>query len=71
MDDYHTSGGMAFLFSIITCGIYSWYWCYRMGQKMDGLKGGYHTILFLLLGIFGLGIVDWCIIQDELNHRAA
>jgi hypothetical protein len=70
-DDYQTSGGMAFLFSIITCGIYGWYWNYRMGRKMDSLKGGNHSILFLILAIFGLGIVNYCIMQGELNTRAA
>lgn len=70
-DSYTTSGGMAFLFTLITCGIYSWYWAYRMGAKVDKLKnGGSHTILFIVLQIFGLGIVNYCILQDTVNDYA-
>jgi uncharacterized membrane protein len=69
-DDYQTTGGKAFLFTIITCGIYGWYWNYKMGVKMDSIKGGNNTILFLILAIFGLGIVNYCIMQNELNANA-
>lgn len=70
-DSYTTSGGMAFLFTLITCGIYSWYWAYRMGAKVDKLKnGGSHTILFIILQIFGLGIVNYCILQSAVNDYA-
>ena len=30
--EYATSGGMAFLFTLITCGIYGIYWYYKMGK---------------------------------------
>lgn len=70
-DSYTTGGGMAFLFTLITCGIYSWYWAYRMGTKVDKFKnGGSHTILFVILQIFGLGIVNYCILQDTVNDYA-
>lgn len=50
---------------------YSWYWAYRMGAKVDKLKnGGSHTILFIVLQIFGLGIVNYCILQDTVNDYA-
>lgn len=67
-DGYQTSGGMALLYTLITCGIYGFYWNYRMGQKMDKKKDGSHAILFLLLSIFGLGIVNYCIMQSALNE---
>lgn len=69
-DGYQTSGGMALLYTLITCGIYGFYWNYRMGQKMDKKKVGNHAILFLLLSIFGLGIVNYCIMQSTLNESA-
>jgi hypothetical protein len=70
-DSFQTSGGLAFLFGLITCGIYTIYWNYRMGVKMDKLKnGGSHSILFLILSIFGLQIVNYCIMQSELNDHA-
>jgi uncharacterized membrane protein YpjA len=70
-DDFQTSGGMVVLLTIITCGIYGWYWSYRMGQKMDMLKpDSNHAVLFIVLQIFGLGIVNYCIMQSEINTRA-
>lgn len=67
-----TSGGMVFLFSVITCGIYGWYWLYKMGERCDRIKGtaGSSNVIYLILGIFGLGIVSYCLIQDTLNKTA-
>lgn len=68
-----TTGGMTLLFSIITCGIYEIYWAYKMGEKVDRLKGqpgGSSPVLFLILGIFGLQIINYCLIQDTLNKFA-
>lgn len=65
-----TSGGMVVLFTLITCGIYGWFWIYKMGQKVDAIKGmpgGNSAILYLLLQFFGLGIVNYCLIQDVIN----
>ena len=70
-DTYQTSGGMAFLFSLLTCGIYSFYWNYRMGQKIDSVKNGSNAVLFLILSIFGLEIVNFCIAQSFINDQAA
>ena len=71
-----TSPGMVLLFSIITCGIYTLYWFYRAGEKINRLhmrnndpSGDLH-ILYLVLGIFGLGIVSYALIQSELNKIA-
>ena len=64
-----TSGGMVLVFTIITCGIYGWYWLYKMGDRCDRIKGmnGSSGILYLILGIFGLSIVSYCLIQDTIN----
>ena len=67
---YGPSGGTVLLFSIITCGIYGLYWMYQMGQRVEiirGTSGGTTGILFLLLQLFGLGIVSLAIMQSELN----
>ena len=63
------SGGMVLVFTIITCGIYGWYWLYKMGDRCDRIKGmnGSSGILYLILGIFGLSIVSYCLIQDTIN----
>lgn len=72
-----TSGGMALLFTLITCGIYGWYWMYKQGEKLDAAKdahgisnGGNSGIIYLILGIFGLGIVSYALMQDSLNKLA-
>lgn len=70
------SGGMSILLVIITCGIYWIYWYYRMGQKLY-IAGQTHnkdindnSVLYLILGIFSLGIVAECLIQSDLNKFA-
>lgn len=68
------SGGTAFLLTLVTCGIYGFYWAYRMGQAVNtartkrGLAANdSNSILYLILQVFGLGIVTYCLIQNELN----
>lgn len=71
-----TSGGMAFLFTLITCGIYGLYWLYKQGEKLDaakeqrGMSGGSSGIIYLLLGIFGLSIIAYALMQDSINKMA-
>ena len=71
------SGGMVILHTIITCGIYGFYWIYQIGKllykaeterNMPGAKD--NTILYLILQIVGLGIVNYVLIQSELNEMA-
>ena len=66
------SGGMAFLFSILTLGIYAFYWTYKLGCKVDEMKGtqGNSGILYLILTFFCLGIIPYCLAQDEINKHA-
>jgi len=70
-----TSGGLAFVYSLITCGIYSLFWSYKMGKNMDEINankgmnaGSNYAVLFLVLQLFGFGIVNYAIIQNELNN---
>ena len=67
-----TSGGKAVLFSILTLGIYNIYWNYKLGCKVDDMKGtsGSTGVLYLVLGLIGLGIVNSCLAQDEINKHA-
>lgn len=64
-----TSGAMVFVLSLVTCSIYSWYWLYKMGERCDRIKGSNSSsgIVYLILGIFGLGIVAYCLMQDTIN----
>ena len=68
------SGGMVILFSLITCGIYSLYWLYKMGETivMAKQKRGMTAdtnlpIIYLVLALFGLGIVSYALMQNALN----
>lgn len=66
-----TSGAMCLILTLVTCGIYGWYWMYKMGEKCDRIKGtnGNSGIIFLLLGLFQLSIISYCLIQDTINKR--
>lgn len=74
--DQTLSGGSAFLFSIITCGIYTYFWAYKMAKASNvakankGLPTDDNAILYIILQIFGLGIVNYCLIQNDLNTIA-
>ena len=75
-EDSNFSGAKSLLFTIITCGIYGIYWNYKIGKEIyeAGQKRGIdisdNSVLYLILGIFGLGIVNYCMVQDELNKIA-
>lgn len=67
------SGGMAVLLTLVTCGIYSFYWNYKMGQKLNLAGRKYNksisdnSVLYLVLSLLGLTIVNYCLIQSDLN----
>ncbi len=73
-DEKTASGGMTILFTILTCGIYSFYWNYKMGQKLANAGRKYNKpiadngVLYLVLALFGLSIVNYCLIQSDLNR---
>ncbi|MBR3645661.1 MAG: DUF4234 domain-containing protein [Lachnospiraceae bacterium] len=70
------SGIMAFVFTLITCGIYSFYWMYKQGCKIDemkmrrGISSSGTGILYLVFAVFGLSIISYCLMQNELNNYA-
>ena len=72
----NTSGGVAFLLSLVTCGIYGLYWAYKQGEKIDEAKTAREImasnsgIIYLLLTIFGFGIIAEALMQNELNSMA-
>ncbi|TLG77414.1 DUF4234 domain-containing protein [Culicoidibacter larvae] len=74
-EDYNgTSGGMVVLLSIITCGIYGMYWWYQIAKKVTlaqqkaGMPTNDNSILYLILAIFGFGIIGSAILQSDLNN---
>lgn len=70
------SAGMIILLTIVTFGIYGWIWLYHAGEKVDKIRQlngeapANSSLLYLLLSIFGLSIVVYCLIQLELNKVA-
>ncbi len=70
------SGGLAFVFTLITCGIYGFYWAYKIGeliktaQTKRGMTPKDNSILYLILQLFGLGIVVYALAQNDLNEMA-
>jgi len=71
-----TSGGMALLLTIVTCGIYGWYWAYKMGERVDtiknraGVPSSNSGIIYIVLQVFGLGIIAYALMQDTANKFA-
>lgn len=75
-DEHDINGGTAILLSLVTCGIYTIYWNYAMGKKLYKAKlksddrADDNSVLYLILAIFGLNIINYCLIQNELNTYA-
>ena len=71
--DDSLSGGKDFLLSLVTCGIWGIYWAYKMGQattkaqEKNGLTPTDNSVLYLILQLFGFSIVNYCLIQNDLN----
>ena len=75
-DETMQSGGIAFLLTLVTCGIYGIYWAYKMGKAINqakinrGMPEDDKSILYLILQILGLGIVNYALMQNDLNEMA-
>jgi len=75
-DKSSQSGGMVLLLTIVTCGIYGWIWIYQVGKRLaeagqkHGVQIADNSVMYLVLDLFGLGIVDYCLIQSDLNKFA-
>ena len=61
----------------LTCGIYLFIWMYKAGEQVNIAKSSRGLpvdsnsgVMYLLLTVFGLGIVAYALIQSELNHIA-
>lgn len=74
-DQQGTSGVTVFLLGLVTCGIYLFYWWYKAAEKVNAMRqmngypvDGNNSVLYLLLCIFGLSIVNYCLLQSELNR---
>lgn len=67
---------MAFVLTLITCGIYGFYWAYQMGRKIydysvkNNMALSDNSVLYIILQLLGLGIVNYCLMQNDLNTIA-
>ena len=75
-EDPEFNGAKAFLFTLITCGIYSFFWAYKLGKNIQiaqskrNLPASDNSTLYIILNLFGLGIVTYCLAQNEVNNMA-
>lgn len=70
-DGFNVQGWLVLVLYLVCCHFYLIYWSYKMGQRLDAWHN-YSTsraVLFLILSIFGLDIVVWALLQDELNMK--
>ena len=71
-----TSGIAVLLLGWVTCNIYNIYWLYKAGNRLDALKAANgearenRGIISLILSLFGLNLVAWDMIQNDLNKLA-
>jgi hypothetical protein len=71
--DPNFTGGKHFLLTLVTCGIWSFIWSYQVGQQMAeaqrqrGWPSSDNSVLYLVLTIFGLGIVTYALVQSDVN----
>ena len=72
-NDPDFTGVKSFIFTLITCGIYGIYWNYKIGKEMYeanqkvGIQASDNSVIYLILSIFGLSIVTYCLVQNDLN----
>jgi len=72
-NNQQSTAGMDILLGIVTCGFYFYYVYYKMGKlesntyRNFGMPPKDDSILYVILGIFGLAIVTYAIVQDNLN----
>ena len=56
------------LLGIVTCGIWQIYCYYKYSKKLVNLGSDDNSIINVILGVFGFGIVAVCIMQNSINN---
>ncbi|MEF2243663.1 MULTISPECIES: DUF4234 domain-containing protein [unclassified Paenibacillus] len=75
-NDPSFTGGKHFLLTIVTCGIWSFIWSYQVGKHIAhaqyhrGYQPTDNSAVYLILTIFGLGIVTYALAQNDVNKLA-
>ena len=70
-----SNAGTDLVLSIFTCGLYTIYMHYKAGKleasahTLHGLPPKDDSVLYLILTIFGLGIISMAILQSNINNN--
>lgn len=67
-NDEIPNGVMMIFLCFITCGIYYFIWNYKMGFEIEKAGGNNDGILYLILALFGLGLISLALMQVQENH---
>ncbi len=65
-----------FLLTLVTCGVWSFIWAYQAGKQMAYIQSmrGYqptdNSVLYLILSIFGMSLINYALIQNDVNQLA-
>ncbi len=76
LDGSNESPAKDLILGIVTCGIY-YFWMWAKMARMisnirvkNNLPDSNNSVLFVVLYLFGLGLVNLCIVQDNINAFA-
>ena len=76
LNNLPSNAGLDIVLTFITCGIYGIYLMYKIGKMEStayhimGMPPRDDSILYLILGLFGLHIVVYAIVQSNINTLA-
>lgn len=77
LDDKDSNILLDFILIFITCGLYSIYLWYKIGTCLSSAKEKRHypysnnSVLYIIFALFGLGIINFCIAQNDINNLSA
>lgn len=75
-EDHNFTGGKHFLLTLITCGIWGFIWAYQVAKQIEtaqmkrGLRPSDNSIIYILLTLFGFGIIVYALVQSDVNKMA-
>lgn len=62
------TAGTDIVLSMITCGIWGIYCIFKYSKKLARLGCEDNSIIAVLLAIFSLQLISYCIMQDSINR---
>ena len=73
VNNQSSSAALDIVLSLVTCGIWTIYLGYKMGKLESGVHRAHglpfkdDSILYVILAIFGMSIINYAIIQSNIN----